>query len=65
MNSEKVPSPDGFSMVFFQVSWEVIKVVIIGVFHDFQFFFFLSNKDFIKKKIYIYKTPLSTQEQPK
>jgi len=35
INSEKVPDPDGFSMVFFQVRWEVINTDIMGVFHDF------------------------------
>jgi hypothetical protein len=36
MNSDKVPGPDGFSMAFFQACWDVIKVDIMGVFHDFH-----------------------------
>jgi len=36
MNNEKAPSPGGFPMAFFQVCWEVIKVDMMGVFHDFH-----------------------------
>jgi hypothetical protein len=33
MNSKKVPSPDEFSLAFFQVCWELIKEDIMRVFH--------------------------------
>jgi hypothetical protein len=41
MNSDKVFEHDGFSMVFFfffffQTFWDVIKLDIMGVFHDFH-----------------------------
>lgn len=36
MNGEKALGPDGFSMAFFPDFWEVIKLDIIGVFHDFH-----------------------------
>jgi hypothetical protein len=36
MNSGKVSGPDCFSMAFFQECWKVIKVDIMGVFHDFH-----------------------------
>ena len=31
-----LPSPDGFSMVFFQDCWDMIKTDIMRVFHDFH-----------------------------
>jgi hypothetical protein len=36
MNSDKAPRPNGFSMAFFQARWNVIKVDIMRVFHDFH-----------------------------
>jgi hypothetical protein len=36
MNSDKASSPDGFSMAFFQASWDVLKEDIMYVFHDFH-----------------------------
>jgi hypothetical protein len=35
-NGDKAPGLDGFSMAFFQASWDVIKTCIMGVFHDFH-----------------------------
>jgi hypothetical protein len=31
-----LPGPDGFSMVFFQACWDMIKTDIMRVFHDFH-----------------------------
>jgi hypothetical protein len=36
MNNENAPSPDGFTMAFFQVCWGVVKADILGVFHEFH-----------------------------
>jgi len=36
MNSDKVLGPDSFYMAFFQACWNVIKVDIMGVFHNFH-----------------------------
>jgi hypothetical protein len=36
INNEKTPSPDDFTMAFFQVCRDVIKADIMGVFHDFH-----------------------------
>jgi hypothetical protein len=36
MNGDKALGHDGFSIDFFQVCWDVIKVDIMGVFHDFH-----------------------------
>ena len=36
MNNDKMFEHDGFSMVFFQPFWDVIKLDIMGVFHDFH-----------------------------
>lgn len=36
MNSDKEPGPDDFSMAFFQACWNVIKVDIMVVLHDFH-----------------------------
>ena len=35
-NGEKAPSPDGFSMAFFQSCWCVLKTEIMVVFHNFH-----------------------------
>jgi hypothetical protein len=36
MNRDKAPGPDGFSMAFFQVCWDVIKSDLMRVFQDFH-----------------------------
>jgi hypothetical protein len=36
MDGNKAPSPDGFSMAFFQACWEVLKEDIMAVFSDFH-----------------------------
>lgn len=36
MVSDKTPGPDGFTRVFFQVCWEVIKGDLMRVFQDFH-----------------------------
>jgi hypothetical protein len=36
MNCDKASGPDGFSEVFFQDCWDVIKTDIMGVFQDFH-----------------------------
>jgi hypothetical protein len=36
MNSEKATDPNGFTMVFFQACWDVLKVDIMNVFHEFH-----------------------------
>jgi predicted NAD-dependent protein-ADP-ribosyltransferase YbiA (DUF1768 family) len=36
MNSDKEPGPNGFFMAFFQPCWNVIKVDIMVVLHDFH-----------------------------
>lgn len=36
MTSDKVLGLDGYSMVFFQACWDVLKDNIIKVFHDFH-----------------------------
>ena len=35
-NGDKAPSPDGFSMAFFQSCWGVLKTEIMAVFHNFH-----------------------------
>ena len=35
-NGDKAPGPDGFSMVFFQSCWCVLKIEIMAVFHNFH-----------------------------
>jgi hypothetical protein len=35
MNRDKAPSPDGFTLAFFQDCWDVIKSDLMGVFQDF------------------------------
>ena len=35
-NGDKAPGSDGFSMVFFQFCWCVLKTVIMAVFHNFH-----------------------------
>ena len=35
-NSDKAPSPNGFSMAFFQSCWCVLKIEIMAVFHSFH-----------------------------
>jgi hypothetical protein len=35
MNRDKAPGPDGFTLVFFQDCWDVIKTDLMGVFQDF------------------------------
>jgi hypothetical protein len=35
MNCDKTPSPDGFTLAFFQDCWDVIKSDLMGVFQDF------------------------------
>jgi hypothetical protein len=36
MDRDKAPGPDGFSMAFFQVCWEVVKGDIMAVFEEFH-----------------------------
>jgi hypothetical protein len=36
MNRDKAPSPDGFSLAFFQSCWEILKEHIANVFHEFH-----------------------------
>jgi len=36
MNSDKAPSPDGFTVAFFQACWNVINADTMVVFHDFH-----------------------------
>ena len=36
MNGDKAPSPDGFSLAFFQVCWGIVKDDIMKVFHSFH-----------------------------
>jgi hypothetical protein len=36
MNKDKAQGPNGFTMAFFRVCWDVIKANIMGVFHDFH-----------------------------
>lgn len=36
LNRDKAPSPDGFTLAFFQDCWEVIKTDLMGVFQDFH-----------------------------
>jgi hypothetical protein len=36
MDGDKAPSPDGFSLAFFQACWEVLKYDIMAVFSDFH-----------------------------
>jgi hypothetical protein len=36
MNGDKAPSPDGFTMAFFQACWEVLRLDIREVFSDFH-----------------------------
>jgi hypothetical protein len=36
LNGDKAPSPDGFTMVFFQKCWGVLKQDIMGVFSEFH-----------------------------
>jgi hypothetical protein len=36
MVGDKAPGPDGFSMVFFQACWDVLRVDIMKVFSDFH-----------------------------
>ena len=35
-NGDKAPSPNGFSMAFFQSWWCVLKIEIMAVFHNFH-----------------------------
>lgn len=35
-NGDKAPNPDSFHMKFYQEFWEVIKVEVMAVFHDFH-----------------------------
>ena len=35
-NGDKAPSPDGFSMAFFQSCWGILKTKIMAVFHNFH-----------------------------
>jgi len=34
LNGDKAPSPDGFTMYFFQACWEVLKEEITNVYHE-------------------------------
>lgn len=36
LNSDKALGSDGFFMVFFQACWDVLKVCIMNVFHNFH-----------------------------
>ena len=36
MEHNKAPGPDGFPVEFYQVFWEVIKVDLMAMFHDFH-----------------------------
>jgi hypothetical protein len=36
LNGDKAPSPDGFSLAFFQTYWEVLKEDFMNVFHEFH-----------------------------
>ena len=36
MNDNKASGPDGFSVAFFQVCWDVLRVDIMKVFRDFH-----------------------------
>jgi hypothetical protein len=36
MNGDKVSSPDGYSMTFFQACWDVLKEDVMKAFHDFH-----------------------------
>jgi hypothetical protein len=36
MERNKTPGPDGFPAEFYQVFWEVIKVDLMALFHDFH-----------------------------
>jgi hypothetical protein len=36
MNNEKALDPDGFTMAFFKVCWNVIKVDVMGMFHGYH-----------------------------
>jgi hypothetical protein len=36
LNRDKAPSPDRFTLVFFQSCWDVIKADLMGVFQDFH-----------------------------
>ena len=35
MNGDKAPSPDGFTMAFWQDSWDVVKEDVLRVFREF------------------------------
>ena len=43
MDGDKAPSPDGFSMAFWQASWHFVKGKIMEMFRDFH-----ANEIFIK-----------------
>uniref|UniRef100_A0A2N9HC19 Reverse transcriptase zinc-binding domain-containing protein n=1 Tax=Fagus sylvatica TaxID=28930 RepID=A0A2N9HC19_FAGSY len=43
MSGEKAPGPDGFSLVFFQSCWDIIKQDVMSVFRDFH-----ASRDFVK-----------------
>ena len=36
MTGDKAPGPDGFSLAFFQGSWDILKKDVMAVFHDFH-----------------------------
>lgn len=35
MSGDKAPGPDGFTMLFFQRSWEVVKTDVLALFAQF------------------------------
>ena len=41
LNGDKAPRPDGFTIAFWQFSWEIVKVDIMRMFKD---FFEIGNK---------------------
>jgi hypothetical protein len=36
MEHNKAPSPDGFPAEFYQVFWEIIKIDLMALFHEFH-----------------------------
>ena len=36
MNGDKAPGPDGFTVAFWQSSWEIVKEDILGLFKEFH-----------------------------
>ena len=50
LTSDKAPSPEGFTAMFWQENWDVVKVEIMNLFREFHLFIF-----FIGKKKILYR----------